>query len=985
MGDNENFEVLAEQLLKDIGVKDSSTLDFFQTKPLSTDWKSSIKKVPSQSPPKNRRTGSSGTAHSRLMARQWQQQQQQNGTQSQRKLSNEQNVPSSNLPRKLSGERNGTRRLSNEHISPVRRPSNEHTSPVRRPSNEHTSPVRRFSGEQISPKHHSASGEKISRSPQHQSTSSNSSSAGQTNNNKTSGGHDRRFGYGGSVNAANRTHTQTVRSLYSLHAQIMHSSHSVLHILGVSQSIFIVFNAVANNACCYCAHLQGQSSLTGSPTRTRRVIARPAPKPPMQQTGAHAKKSEAVIKMTPAIRHSSSAGAIVNGNPNSANRPSNVRASTSVAPTIEPNTTSLDKSKISKPTSISPVKPKDQVRRIVSNPDKTTFQVIQTKPASFKVLSTSSHRILHTSEDGGDSKRKQALQTGYTVDAPAIPSAAGNPMKTARSVSTTNIPFKVSAQTKGSVRNADLNGTGIYDNLSPPTSPLREPSPPVRVETVTTLSVKLSEAQSLSGAYDRLSPVELAAIRQISQLESNQKRVPLQSYHRASVSPSSSNSDSSQSQLENRRNKQTTNNAPNLKQSNASNLKQSNASNLKQSNAPNPKQSNAPNPKQSNASIPKQSNVPNPKESNASIPKQSNVPNPAPNLKESNASNPKQSNLPVTSDKSSSQIPKKPIRRHSSADHHIKSNFSSTSVISQHPAAKISDSRLELSIQSPSSSSTTTLSSPEPLSDRQTPDSDERRTQLESVHWSRQSLDRNMSAVATDTVQALSTLIEVLTPDPDSKLNEHFKYEGSPVLPNPNWYEETDDSDTSSYPLSPLSPEFIFTSSCEPEPTPSPRVLTPLKTSVSDSSISTATKSETKVMQRVRFADSPVEIVELKKSVLPEKFTLPEKTILSDKLVSSTSIERNKKKNSRESVTNIPENKSQTKKFSNRREPASTNQKTLEEKNPSPESPDGVIVNGVDINDVKNGLERTNTGGGDPLLHDYAILDPEYHTDFFGK
>ncbi len=202
MSENE-FNSLASKLLKDIGVQDTDTLNFFQTKPNSTEWKSSIK-VPL--PPKHRRT--SGTAHTRLTARAGQL---QNGTQ--KKPSGDQNG-TNNAPRKLStGDQNGTnsiapRKLSGELYS---------TTAPRKLSGElySTTAPRKLSIEQhgVNPqRRHTCSGEKMLRAPQYYS----SSSAGQvTMSSKQSvggGGPDGKFGYGGSATTANGTHTQPVRS-----------------------------------------------------------------------------------------------------------------------------------------------------------------------------------------------------------------------------------------------------------------------------------------------------------------------------------------------------------------------------------------------------------------------------------------------------------------------------------------------------------------------------------------------------------------------------------------------------------------------------------------------------------------------------------------------------------------------------------------------------------------------------------------------------
>ncbi len=632
--------------------------------------------------------------------------------------------------------------------------------------------------------------------------------------------------------------------------------------------------------------------------------------------------------MTPALKHSSSAGAVINGNPSSlSNKPSNVKVPTSV-PRVEPKTKlfdSIDGTKVSKITS--PVKPKEQLRRIASNPDQskntdrsknTTFEVIETTPASFHIVSTSSHRILHTSEDGANTKRKPSLRTGYYND-DAQPTAKSQPMKAvhpivsrpSKSLPTPKIFTQLKKKTQPS---SDVNNSGVYDSLSPPTSPLKQS--PTLIEggiTSTQGGIKLSEAQSLSGAYDKLSPVELAAIRQISQEVSQEK--PARQIYRRESTASSTNSDSSQSDRH---------------------LKQPTTT----------------------------------------------------------VQNRKPSNLPVTSDKSASKSLKQ-TRRHSSADPylHIKSTNASTSA-TQAPAAKAGDYRLERTVQSPSSSSTATLSSPEPLSDRQTPDSDEKRSRLDNMSWSKQSLDRNMSEVATSTVHALSTLMEVLTPDPASKLNDHhFEYEGSPVPLNPNWYAETDDSDSSSYPLSPLSPELIPTSSSEP--TSSPRVKSPFTTSVSDNSISTTTttttttttKSEPRVVQKVRFADSPVEIVEEKKTLT----TVKQNGVNNGVKTSNTSIEKEK---SKETPSKIPphtknnnKSKPQQQKISKKKERSSNHKITLPERR-SLEDPtkSQETTNDVAVNGLSNGDSSIHDYALiDPQLHDYAILDPEYHAEFFGE
>ena len=98
-------------------------------------------------------------------------------------------------------------------------------------------------------------------------------------------------------------------------------------------------------------------------------------------------------------------------------------------------------------------------------------------------------------------------------------------------------------------------------------------------------------------------------------------------------------------------------------------------------------------------------------------------------------------------------------------------------------------------------SNPTTASSPESLTDRQTPDSGERKSKI-NINWTKPTLDSNMNAVATSTVQALQTLVEVMSP---VKKDKRFPFEGD-TLGTP-WYlldtEENDESGESSHPLSP--------------------------------------------------------------------------------------------------------------------------------------------------------------------------------------
>ena len=103
-----------------------------------------------------------------------------------------------------------------------------------------------------------------------------------------------------------------------------------------------------------------------------------------------------------------------------------------------------------------------------------------------------------------------------------------------------------------------------------------------------------------------------------------------------------------------------------------------------------------------------------------------------------------------------------------------------------------------------------TASSPESMTDRQTPDSDERRSRI-SINWSKQSLDNSnttntMNAVASSTVQALQTLVEVMTPQPSPVKSDGKKFNYEDETSSTPWYlldTEENESTGSSHPLSP--------------------------------------------------------------------------------------------------------------------------------------------------------------------------------------
>lgn len=179
---------------------------------------------------------------------------------------------------------------------------------------------------------------------------------------------------------------------------------------------------------------------------------------------------------------------------------------------------------------------------------------------------------------------------------------------------------------------------------------------------------------------------------------------------------------------------------------------------------------------------------------------------------------------PGTADSGTGNLQKR--KRHSADETVRSSDFRSNS---SNPPSRSSSRDLKLSERSSVSdqngrsvsagSTAANSNSSESLMDRQTPDSEERRSKI-NVSWSKQSLDNNMSSVATTTVHALQTLVEVMTPQPSPlKTDKKFNYDShntsSSAAATTNatttpWYlldtEENDESsESSSHPLSPSS------------------------------------------------------------------------------------------------------------------------------------------------------------------------------------
>lgn len=641
----------------------------------------------------------------------------------------------------------------------------------------------------------------------------------------------------------------------------------------------------------------------------------------------------------------------------------------------------------------SKLQPKEPLQRRSSAPDQTgqqskskdNTQVVHSKLSSFQVLSvsSSSHRIIHTSEDGGVTRRRQSLRVGYEANALADPQT--QPSRLNHFSQASLGPKNSSRNTEGSSNPnhneapdiSTANTSGVYDSLSPPISPVDplQNSPLNKQLTKQQEGVlKPSEIQSLSGAYDRLSPVDLAAIRQESEKLAQQEMAQSRSNpaRQQSVSRQASNasssSEASQSQQEERDNTASRHSyaEPSHKhrQLLTSSKSQKNTSGT--------------------------------------------------------------SYIPVTSPENDTSTAAKGVKRHmrsnSSEDrslNKVSTTFSSTSAIPQRPTRRSSDPYEQRNLYSPSSSSTNTLSSPEPSSDCLTPDSDERRARLD-MHWSRQSLDRNVNAVAVSTVQALSTLIEVITPVPSPmKTGHHFKYEAPPPV-NPNWYAD-DDSDSSSFPLSPLSLDIPTTSPSET--TTSPPVQSPLTASVGVSMLPTVsqprrlsdtTKDIRMVQDKAVNAKKPTEaepasIVssrDTSASGTHQECSKLEETVTNNKISSTTeaqsdakhtskleSIQKDKSSNETvhkaKSVTFFGQkdekehNKSQERDSPKTSEKTNASSTTKVSQNPQISESNAAKENGPRLSQARSVTH--DYAIIDPLDHDYAILDPEYHDEFFGK
>ena len=248
-------------------------------------------------------------------------------------------------------------------------------------------------------------------------------------------------------------------------------------------------------------------------------------------------------------------------------------------------------------------------------------------------------------------------------------------------------------------------------------------------------------------------------------------------------------------------------------------------------------------------------------------------------------------------------------------------------------------------------STATTASSSESVTDRQTPDSEERRSKID-VDWMKQSLDNNMSAVASSTVQALQTLVEVMTPQPSPlKTDKKFTYDND--ISGTPWYllntEEHDESSESSHPISPVS-----------EPVTSPSTVPQHSAKVGGDMIKTMGTSIPRDDSVQRKRSEQVSESSRRSSDPSNPQTATQRSCTSDKAGSSSRdspSDRGKKLSGQTGVTGQVETGQLSKK-------TDLPQPSISRNLSSPDH-DYAILEGPE--------------------HDYAILDPEFNENFFGK
>ena len=423
-----------------------------------------------------------------------------------------------------------------------------------------------------------------------------------------------------------------------------------------------------------------------------------------------------------------------------------------------------------------------------SNDPQSSTQVIYSRKPSFQLLSltNSSQRIMHTKHDGGSSKRHhsidQAARPLLQSRIPAPPKLHNEKKTYAGSSARKRVPLF----TQSPPLQEGSNSNALYDRLSAPTSPADEKPPPLPQKHNThvpqpqqskqqlhqggqQIKRDVSNVSQVSGIYDRLSPLEIAEITKAAAEENVESKDNGKTQHRSvSRQPSSASNISSSSETTSEQDRRVSNHLKTKGHHRRHSTEGGGSVGSLRRHSPD----------NSSHSLKVQSHSRRRSDENTHLVSRTG----------SSTSSSRSSN---------SRDPRSPERSTETSD-------------------------LERNITSPSSIST--LSSPEPpRPDTQTPDSDERRARLD-INWSKQSLDRNMSAVASSTVAALSSLVEVVSTP--VKTDRGFQYNNSMANGGgvPPWYADLDESEStdSSVPMSPVS---------SPVPAPNPSGQTGLVSS----------------------------------------------------------------------------------------------------------------------------------------------------------
>ena len=342
---------------------------------------------------------------------------------------------------------------------------------------------------------------------------------------------------------------------------------------------------------------------------------------------------------------------------------------------------------------------------------------------------------------------------------------------------------------------------------------------------------------------------------------------------------------------------------------------------------------------------------------------------------------------PGTADQTTNKVVTSKGKRHS-ADETLRSDSRGSS----NPPSRSSSRELRLSeklngsvqnghsVSTGSTATGTTVSSPESLTDRQTPDSDERRLRI-SVSWPKQSLDTSntnaMSAVASTTVQALQTLVEVMTPQPSPLKSDgkKFNYEDELSSTTP-WYLLDTEENESTGSSHPLSPDLLSE---------------PLTTSpISLPQAGTIANDETKIASKKagrRYSDTAkpqVEPAQAQSSSSGKVSSSGASNKVSERRRNSGQMNNSSRKSS--SASNPP---------SADHDPPQVSSKKTGSSGQTSQSSRRNHDSHLTVKDQPNwpGQTRKTSPNPPPPIsrtlsspeHDYAILDPEFNEEFFGK